>query len=176
MSVPDTTRDDAGRLARGLQLYKEGKLEAALAMFDTIEDKELSLAKHYHKGLALAKLGHLEASLVAFREIKEIPARVKGFNSGSFLQAYYASVAAVLHQLAKTKGVNYLHDAISCYEYALELCGTDPRLLLGLGAAYMDLGLHGEAVPYLEKVVAIDPASSEAKEALVLARHHVGAP
>ncbi len=159
---------------RALQLYKEGQFEAALAVLDVIEAPDLSLAKHYHKGLALAQLGHLEAALAEFREIKEIPARVKGFDSGTFLHAYYASLAAVLHRLAGLKGTPCLHDAITCYEYALELNGKDARVCHGLGAAYMELGLVGEAIPLLEKAVALDPGSAEAKATLETARKKRG--
>jgi tetratricopeptide (TPR) repeat protein len=158
--------DDGQRLSKAVRLYKEGQFDAALAALDAIETPDLSLAKHYHKGLALARLGHLEAALAEFRNIKEIPTHVKGYDSGSFLQAYYASLAAVLHQLANTKGTPLLHDAISCYEYALELNKKDTRVLHGLGVAYMELGLVNHAIPLLEKAVALDPGSAEAKAAL----------
>jgi tetratricopeptide (TPR) repeat protein len=157
-----------------LRLYKEGQFEAALAELDAIEAPDLSLARHYHKGLTLARLGHLEAALAEFREIKEIPTRVKGFDSGTFLHAYYASLAAVLHRLASIKGTSCLHDAITCYEYALELNGKDARVCHGLGAAYMELGLLSEAIPLLEKAVALDPGSPEAKATLASARKKAG--
>jgi tetratricopeptide (TPR) repeat protein len=159
---------------QALQLYKDEHFEEALAALDAIEAPDLSLAKHYYKGLALAQLGHLEAALAEFREIKEIPARVKGFDSGSFLHAYYASLAAVLHQLASLKGTSCLHDAIACYEYALELNTKDACVCHGLGAAYMELGLLGEAIPMLEKAVALDPGSTEAKATLESAREKRG--
>ncbi len=165
---------DEERLSRALRLYKQGQFEEMLVELDAIEASDLSLAKHYHKGLALAQLGHLEASIAEFREIKEIPARVKGFDSGSFLHAYYASLAAVLHQLASHKGTSYLHDAIACYEYALELNGKDARLCLGLGTAYVELGLLSEAIPLLEKAVVLDPGSTEAKATLESARKKAG--
>ncbi len=168
------TADDGRRLTEAVRLYKEGQFEAALAALDAIEAPDLSLAKHYHKGLALARLGHLEASLAELREIKEIPARVKGYDSGSFLQAYYASLAAVLHQLARARGTPCLHDAIACYEYALELDAKDARVLLGLGAAYVELGLVNEAIPILEKAVAMDPGAAEARAALESAREQAG--
>ncbi len=167
------TDDDGQRLSKAVRLYKEGQFEAALAMLDAIDAPDLALAKHYHKGLALARLGHLEAALAELREIKEVPSRVRGYDSGSFLQAYYASLAAVLHQLSRARGTLYLHDAITCYEYALALDAKDSRVLFGLGAAYVELGLVSEAIPFLEKAVALDP-SVEARNMLESARKESG--
>ena len=155
-------------LERAISLYKERHFPEALKMLDKIADEEFSIVKHYHRGLVLARMGHLEEALAAFKEIREIPARIMGFDSGSFLHAYYASLASLLQQLAKTND-GYLHDAITCYEYALQLNGTDARLWHNLAIAYIDLGMPGEAINKLAKAIELDPAFHEARYSLALA-------
>lgn len=155
-------------LERGISLYREGHFQEALKMLNKITDDEFIIVKHYHRGLVLARMGHLEEALEAFKEIREIPAYIKGFDSGSFLHAYYASLGSLLQQLSRTKE-GYLDDAITCYEYALQLKGTDARLWHNLAIAYIDLGMPGEAIDKLKRSIDLDPNYHEARYSMALA-------
>ena len=155
-------------LERAIALYKQGNFQAALQALDKItDDDDFTIVKQYHRGLVLAQMGHLEEALDAFKAIREIPARIKGFDSGSFLHAYYASLGSLLQQLAKTND-GYLYDAITCYGYALELKGTDARLWHNFAIAYIDLGMPGEAINKLMKAIDLDPNFHEARYSLAL--------
>jgi len=155
-------------LERAISLYKEGHFQDALKLLDKITDAEFHIVKHYHRGLVLARMGRLEEALEAFKEIHEIPARIKGFDSGSFLHAYYASLGSLLQQLSKIKN-EYRDDAITCYEYALQLKGTDARLWHNLAIAYIDLGMPGEAIDKLKRAIDIEPDFHDARYSLALA-------
>jgi tetratricopeptide (TPR) repeat protein len=163
---------DRAQLDAAIRLFKEGKLDEALASLELVDERELAHMKHYNRGLVLAQLGRLEEALDAFHQVRDVPLKLEGFDSAKFLHAFYSSVASVLVQLSENDR-SRLDDAISCYEYALQVDATDAATWHDLGIVFIEYGMPGEAIAKLEKAVELEPAYHDGLYYLAIAHEQV---
>jgi tetratricopeptide (TPR) repeat protein len=65
-------------------------------------------------------------------------------------------------------------EAISVYQKALKLSNNDKAILLNLGLVYLRQEDHARALPFFERVVAMDPAQLQARQLVAVCRAYAG--
>jgi len=82
-------------------------------------------------------------------------------------------LSEVQHRAARVDRSYYV-DAIESYRRLLELASENTKALRGLAGIYYDLGKYGEARPYLEKYLTLQPNDPGARTDLATVRLRLG--
>ncbi|NES03744.1 MAG: tetratricopeptide repeat protein [Okeania sp. SIO2F4] len=131
--------------ATGNKLFREGKLEEAIASYEKAIKENPRFAWSYQNlGEALEKVGRIEEAIAAFRQAVAI-------NPQSPWSLYKLGV--MLSQQGQfQEGVGYLNRA-------LDIKKDVPEFYLGLGSGLVKLGQWSEAVECIERVIQFSPDS-----------------
>ncbi len=144
-SVPAQASQSADqRVAQADALAKEGKIAAALDQLTKAIEENPTLTTAYVKMGDIHKAqGDFPAAEKAYGEASERDPR-------NFDAAYnHGLVLQLLDRVA---------DAVKAYLRALTIRPDDREANLNLATAYLQLGEAGQALPYAEKAVQVDPA------------------
>ncbi|GGZ32915.1 hypothetical protein GCM10007049_28180 [Echinicola pacifica] len=96
---------------KGLELYKEGKFEEALAVFNQLMEQDSAPALRIHRARILSRLGKLEEALADF----DVLVQLEAYNAN-----YISDRAVVLHLLKRND------EALSELDRALNLDPANP--------------------------------------------------
>ena len=69
---------------------------------------------------------------------------------------------------------NRADQAIAVYRRALKVSPDDKAILLNVGLVYLRQEAHSQALPFFERIVAIDPAHLQARQLLAVCRAYAG--
>jgi len=127
----------------GNALYKQGKLEEAIAAYhQTIQLNPTLAPAYYNLGIALYKQGKLEEAIAAYRQAIQLDPKDAA--------AYYNLGIAL-------KAQGKLEEAIAAYRQAIQL---DPKFAFAynnLGVALYDQGKLEEAIAAYRQAIQLDP-------------------
>ncbi len=167
---------------KALALFGKRKYEKALNLFKKVPDDAFPVMKHYHIGMCYAKLGKYQKALNSYRKVREIPMDKASFDQEKVIYGMYVNMGSVLQVMGRRKmkistlqrakkakstkegkiWQEMLHDAINCYEYALQVNNADARLWNNLGNCYLDLGNYKDAHRCFDEAISRDPEFPEA--------------
>ena len=132
--------------AEGVELYRIGKYEAAVVLFDkAITESDKFSKPHYFKALCLDKLNKIEAAIAEYKVALEMAPEDIG----------------VLKNLAWASYRN--NDITDSEKYSLkaaEISPGDARAYRILGLAYFDLGKTDMAEEAFKKAIELNPNSA----------------
>ena len=138
---------------KGLSLYSKGKYKEALKYFESLTDPSFEIMKYYHIGLVKIQLGQLEEGLKEYRKIHEVNRINQGVEYDKFMYSLYINMGSTLQVLAKKKGKELYNEAISCYNYALQIEDHDARVWNNLGNAYLEIEKNLDAIRSFKKLL-----------------------
>jgi tetratricopeptide (TPR) repeat protein len=146
--------DESARLEYGVRLFSQQKFPEALAVFQSLTEKKISILKQFYLGLTLIQLGRFEEGLAAYRQIREISS--EDTNEG-ILYKLYLNMGSILQVLAKKKKNAEMYlEAKSCYKSALKIADDDPKLWNNLGNVQLDLEEYEDAIKCFRKAISMD--------------------
>ncbi|QEE16243.2 tetratricopeptide repeat protein [Promethearchaeum syntrophicum] len=159
---------------KGLALYSKGKFEEALIHFESLTDPSFEIMKHYHIGLVKIQMGLLEDGLKEYRKIHEVNRVNQGVEYDKFMFSLYINMGSTLQVLAKKKGKELYNEAISCYNYALQIEDDDARVWNNLGNAYLEIEKYLDAIKSFRKAIELDDEYPEAHYSISLVYESMG--
>ena len=77
-------------------------------------------------------------------------------------------MGSTLQVLAKKKGRELYHEAITCYNYALQIEDNDARVWNNLGNAYLEIEKNLDAIKSFKKAIELDDEYPEAHYSISL--------
>ncbi len=159
---------------KGLSLYSKGKFAEALKLFESLTDPSFEIMKHYHIGLVKIQMGQLEEGLKEYRKIHEVNRINQGVEYDKFMFSLYINMGSTLQVLAKKKGKELYNEAISCYNYALQIEDNDARVWNNLGNAYLEIEKNLDAIKSFHKAIELDDDYPEAHYSISLVYESMG--
>ena len=153
---------------KGLSLYSKGEYKEALRYFESLTDPSFEMIKYYHTGLVKIQLGKLEEGLKEYRKIHEVNRINQGVEYDKFMYSLYINMGSTLQVLAKKKGKELYNEAISCYNYALQIEDHDARVWNNLGNAYLEIEKFLDAIKSFHKAIELDDEYPEAHYSISL--------
>ncbi len=153
---------------KGLSLYSKGEYKEALRYFESLTDPSFEMMKYYHTGLVKIQLGKLEEGLKEYRKIHEVNRINQGVEYDKFMYSLYINMGSTLQVLAKKKGKELYNEAISCYNYALQIEDHDARVWNNLGNAYLEIEKFLDAIKSFHKAIELDDEYPEAHYSISL--------
>ena len=174
MAEENELEDDQQDLfEKALAIFSKRKYKEALPLFEQISHPNMEVLKYYYLGLTHIHLGHFDKGLTAYRKIREVPAKVSGVEYDKLMYGLYINMGSALQVLGRKhreeNGQKLLEEAITCYEYALQLQDYDPRVHNNIGNAYLDLKQYPKAIQNFNKALELDDEYPEAYYCLSLA-------
>ncbi|NUN64187.1 tetratricopeptide repeat protein [Pseudanabaena biceps] len=168
--------------SQGIRLAQQGKLDAAIASFQTAISLDTNLADaYYNLGIALSETDNIAQALLNFQTtVKLNPNHANGlYNLGLTLVklgkpeqaiAYYSQALEILpndiqtyHALGNAFFAQDKWDkAIECYQSALNIDPNFIAIIGSMGAALSERGQLQEAISYLQSALELDPNNAEA--------------
>ena len=159
---------------KGLSLYSQGKYKEALKYFESLTDPSFEMMKHYHIGVVKIQMGQLEEGLKEYRKIHEVNRINQGVEYDKFMFSLYINMGSTLQVLAKKKGRELYTEAISCYNYALQIEDNDARVWNNLGNAYLEIEKYLDAIKSFHKAIELDDEYPEAHYSISLVYESMG--
>ncbi|WP_271254624.1 O-linked N-acetylglucosamine transferase, SPINDLY family protein [Pseudanabaena sp. Chao 1811] len=168
--------------SQGIKLAQQGKLDAAIELFQIAISLDSDLADaYYNLGIAQSERGDIDQALLNFQTTVTLnPNHANGlYNLGLTLVklgkpeqaiAYYSQSLAILpddtqthHALGNAFFVQGMwHKAIECYQSALNIDPNFVDVICSMGAALSEQGKFEEAISSLQFALELDPNNAEA--------------
>lgn len=132
----------------GISFFKEGKFDAALAIFNKLIVKEGKLPDYLHyRARIQSRLGALEEALIDFDSLLE---------SDTYNTTYISDRAVVLHLLERN------HDAMEAFDQALNLDPNNPYRYSSRAYFRDKIGDLKGAIADYERAIELDPEDAVA--------------